>query len=58
VLKQKLDRKGVFYSVNDSVEEMLDMGITNVPMLSVFGKLLNFTEAIEWVNKISYRGVN
>ncbi len=56
VLEQKLDKKGVLYSVNDSVEEMLDMGITTVPMLSVYGKLLDFAQAVEWVNKISYRG--
>ena len=51
VLRQKLDSKGISYTVNSSVEEMLALGISQVPILSVDGELLPFTKAIEWVNQ-------
>lgn len=52
VLKQKLDSKPIQYTENNSVDEMLALGITQAPVLSVDGKLLPFVEANEWVNKI------
>ncbi len=52
ILKQKLDDKGVVYRVVDSVDTMLAMGITVVPVLSLDGELLDFSEAVQWVNQI------
>jgi 5'(3')-deoxyribonucleotidase/glutaredoxin len=52
VLKQKLDNSGVQYTVNDSVDDMLALGIAQVPVLSIDGELLPFAKAIEWVNQI------
>lgn len=50
VLKDKLSNKAVSYKENNSVEEMTALGITEVPMLKVDGKLLDFKAAVEWVN--------
>lgn len=50
VLKDKLSSKAVYYKENNSVEEMTALGITEVPMLNVDGKLLDFKAAVEWVN--------
>lgn len=50
VLKKKLDEKGIKYTVNLSVEEMTALGITQVPVLCVNGKLLQFKQAVDWVN--------
>ena len=50
VLKDKLSNKAVSYKENNSVEEMTALGITEVPMLKVNGKLLDFKSAVEWVN--------
>lgn len=50
VLKQKLNSKSIQYSEENSVDVMLSLGITQVPVLSVEGKLLSFTQANEWVN--------
>lgn len=50
VLKKKLDEKGVDYMVNNSVEEMTALGMTEIPMLSVDGNLLSFVEAVKWAN--------
>lgn len=50
VLKKKLDEKGIEYMVNSSVEEMTALGITQVPVLCIDGKLLQFKQAVDWVN--------
>lgn len=53
VLKKKLNLKGIEFYENDSVEEMLDLKILNVPVLSINegGNLLSFEEAVKWVNE-------
>lgn len=51
VLKKKLDSKSIQYIENHSVEEMLALGITQAPVLSVDGELLDFPRANEWVNQ-------
>lgn len=51
VLKKKLAEKGVRYTENNSVDEMLKLGIEVVPVLKVNDRLLDFKEAVDWVNK-------
>lgn len=51
VLKQKLDAKGIHYIENNSVDEMLALGIRQAPTLSVDGVVMNFKSAIAWVNQ-------
>lgn len=51
VLKKKLDAKGIKYKENNSVMEMLSLGITQVPVLKVEDKLLEFSEANNWINQ-------
>lgn len=51
VLKQKLDTKSINYTEENSVEKMLTLGIEQVPVLSVDGEILAFSQANEWVNK-------
>lgn len=51
VLKQKLDDKGVSYTVNTSKEQMESLGIKQVPVLKVDEEILTFVEANEWVNQ-------
>lgn len=50
VLRQKLDSKSVQYTMETSVDTMLSLGITQVPVLSVDGRLLSFSQANEWIN--------
>ncbi len=52
VLREKLDGKGIPYTVNDSVDEMLSLGITEVPVLSVDGELLPFAEAMARIQSL------
>lgn len=51
VLKKKLDEKGINYTENNSVKEMLALGIRTAPVLSIGNELKNFTESIAWLNK-------
>lgn len=51
VLKDKLDAKAISYSVNNSVDDMTELGISEIPVLSINGQLMKFKEAVDWVNK-------
>lgn len=51
VLKKKLDLAKINYNINDNVEEMIDLGLKSAPALKVEDKILNFTEAIEWIKE-------
>ena len=52
VLEMKLKQKNVQYVENDNVDEMLAQGIKSAPCLSVDGEMLQFADAIKWVNKL------
>lgn len=54
VLKKKLEQKGItWYNEIDSIEIMNDLGIKSVPMMSINdGELMNFEEAIKWINSV------
>ena len=52
VLKKKLSDKSITYTENTDVDEMLSLGITEAPMLSVDGKLLKFTDAVKMLNEL------
>lgn len=50
VLKKKLDNKNIKYNLVTDDETMLNLNILSVPMLSVDGKMMNFDNAVKWVN--------
>lgn len=50
VLKKKLEANAIEYQENNDVDEMIGLGISQVPVLSVDGELLSFAEANKWVN--------
>lgn len=50
VLKKKLNERNVTYTENNSVDEMIALGITQVPVLSRNGIFMNFMDAVEWIN--------
>ena len=51
VLKKKLEEKGVTYATVTDIDEMMDLGIQSVPVLVADDKVMQFTEAIQWVNE-------
>lgn len=50
ILKKKLAEKNIDYTENQNVEEMVALGIDQVPVLKINGAVMKFKEAIEWVN--------
>ena len=52
VLKAKLKQKNVDYVENNNVDEMQKMGITTVPMLMINSDLLDYVEAVEYINSL------
>lgn len=51
VLKTKLANKKIKYIENNNVDDMLSLGIEEVPVLSIDERLLTFTEANQWINE-------
>ena len=52
VLKRLLNSKNINYSENNSVEEMVSLGIDTVPVLSVNGVLYSYKKAKEYINNL------
>ena len=50
VLEKKLKQANIEYTEINDVGAMLDKGMTSAPNLEVDGKLMGFTEAVEWIN--------
>ena len=51
VLEAKLKAKGIGYAEINDVKVMQARNMMTLPYLEVDGKLMNFTEAVQWVNK-------
>lgn len=53
VLIKKLNTANIAYNLNTTfdVNELLEKGYDEVPLLEVEGKLLKFTEAVNWINE-------
>ena len=51
ILEKKLNETGVLFTTNTNVDEMLSLGLSSAPALSVDGKLMNFTEAMKWLRE-------
>lgn len=50
VLEQKLKQKNISFDVITDTEIMKKLGIEQLPALFVKNKILNYKEAINWVN--------
>ena len=50
ILKKKLDDNKINYEIIDNVNTMIDKGLSTVPVLEINGRMLDFKEAVEWVN--------
>lgn len=51
ILEKKLNEIKVLFTTNNNVDEMLSLGLSSAPALSVDGKLMNFTEAMKWLRE-------
>ena len=50
VLVSKLDSKNIKYVTISNVDTILAKNIQTVPVLEIDGQLLEFKEAVDWVN--------
>lgn len=50
VLEAKLNSKKVDFNIIDNEELMIEKGFQSAPMLEVDDNVMNFGEAIKWVN--------
>ena len=55
MLERKLKEKNIEYEEVNDVDKMLSLGLQDVPWLNVDGQMMNFGEAIKWINQ--YNGV-
>lgn len=51
VLAMKLNSKNIAFDECDDVEEMRRLGYQFAPLLRVGDKVMDFTQAIQWVNR-------
>lgn len=52
VLETKLNNLNVDYKVETDIEIMQEKGFMSAPMLEVEGKIMNFRDAVRWVNEM------
>lgn len=50
VIQKKLTEKNINYTKVTSEEDILALGVKEVPILSVDGNLMGFKDAVEWIN--------
>ena len=53
VLEKKLNSKNIDFKICDDIDYMLSLNIQQAPYLEVDNKLINFSEAIKWINEIN-----
>ena len=51
VVKMKMDKAGIEYTVNEDMDAMEALGIKSVPVLQKDGSLLDFNAIIEFIKK-------
>lgn len=51
ILKKKLDDANIVYEENNNVDDMLKLGLEQVPVLFVDGTVFNFDEAVKWIGE-------
>ena len=53
ILEKKLDNAKIEYTICDDEELMIQKGFDFMPVLDVDGQVMNFGEAVKWVNERS-----
>lgn len=51
ILDRRLNDAHIEYDMVDNVDYMISLGLTHTPMLGVNGKILNFSDAINWIKE-------
>lgn len=51
IVEKKLKEKNIEYFENNNVNQMLEMGLSTVPWLEVNGEMMDFNQAVKWINE-------
>lgn len=51
ILEKKLQNAGILYDICDDIDIIRSRGWTEVPILEVYGEVMNFRNAVEWINQ-------
>lgn len=51
ILEKKLDNANIEYVICDDIDIMTNKGFDFLPMLEVDDKIMNYTEATDWITK-------
>lgn len=52
ILEKKINEKGIKYEICEDTGTMINKGIDELPVLEMDGKLMNFKEAVDYVNTL------
>lgn len=52
ILEMKLDAKNIKYDICEDVGVMINMGINKVPVLEIDNRLLEYKEAVDYINTL------
>ncbi|MEG0898311.1 MAG: thioredoxin family protein [Oscillospiraceae bacterium] len=52
VLSQKLNEASVEFEEISDINQLMEMGLMQAPMLEVDGKLMSFVEAVQWIRGV------
>ena len=53
VLETKLNSKNIPYEVFKDKDKMIEKGLSTMPVLEVDGQLLDFGQAVKWINEVT-----
>ena len=51
VLKQKLQSLNIDFEVSDNIDELINLGFMEAPILKVNDEYLNFSKAVNWIKE-------
>ena len=58
ILKEKLDNKNIQYETITDIELMQKKGFDSMPVLEVDNNLMEYYDAVQWINKQNKNGGN
>ena len=53
VLEKKLTQKNIEFEVINDVKAIRKLGYLTAPLLEVNGKIMDFKEAVDWINTLN-----
>lgn len=53
VLESLLSRNNIEFEKREDVDKMISMGMRSAPNLEVDGTIMNYQQALKWINEVS-----